>query len=69
MIVRQVNVFELDMLIFPQWWPSHGGHWFCIAVDFRRKFINIYDSFVDERRVKAVYRVRIQVPLRECPRG
>ncbi|KAK7001644.1 hypothetical protein R3P38DRAFT_3216571 [Favolaschia claudopus] len=37
------DIFQLDRLIIP--WFSGGDHWMIVAVEFKMKHINIYNSF------------------------
>lgn len=61
----QMNPFtELDLIVFPQFWNSGGGHWFCIAIDIRIKTIVVYDSLYEDRRARAMYRVSSLLVLR-----
>ena len=59
----QQDIFDLDMMIFPQLWEAH---WFCICIVFRDKDILIFDSLLAPRRARSVYQVREGVHSIRC---
>lgn len=44
----QVDIFSLDMLLFPVLLPE-AEHWLCVAINFKVKRIEIYDSMHADR--------------------